>query len=442
MSYTIRHIKLFEGAPFKTLKKSDHSNDHSLNNINKVNNSIIDNIREQISKVVRIFLYVTLYVQKHGYGAYQYIPCMTIDEHTYSLDKYRCCMRIMNNNEPIDYDSINSIDSIGKSNFKINVIGLDKVDISIPVQLDSFGSIVMTKTGAFSTKELYIKGLDDILHGIYDDSFFEYIFNNSRMNKFDWKSTLEDALRITSKMTYNIKYELVPGLDNVPIKLRCYGIDSFEQIQDDIITLFDNTKCLKEYTIISTKCYNSFADSRDLSELLKIYSVFSKQISGRGPEYIFYYFDDPYKIPSSEPSSESMIPLRSDVKLRPGGINIDTLKKFNEPYTEVSIITLEPKKHGIKNSLIDELDISNEDGNNKFDSRFDKLVYIYWYWGRFYTKLSPAKQKAKLDKFTASVKAKNNTNNDEYNKYVVTYNMNTNYRTPYKNNVTITTVGC
>lgn len=443
MSYTIRHIRLFEGAPFKAIKKSNSDNTHSLSNINKINNDIINNISKQIRIIIKAYLFCLKYMIKYGNGFGYTMPNIKLNGRKYDFYKLRDISCLEFN---VDYPSKNaeSIDDINVGdNIDIKVSG-NNINIIIPASLSIGSTIIVSKNNEYSTKGFYIDALDSILHGHADNEFFKSVFSYYKVS-FDWQSELEDAIKVSSQMTYNIKYDILALTSSrtFPIKFSLFGIDSFEDIKNDLLNTFKDISGFASYFISNVLCYNSFADSSDLSEMLKI-----KSIGGKGvlrTQYNLYFYDDCSKLTDNISSFiESTLVVLYCNTLRNGGINICSLNKVIGTGNKsiINIFTPEPRKHGIKNSLIDEIVLSKHTLDlNDVKTRFDKVLCMYKYWGKIYSRLSVEKQEAKFNKFKTSLKAKNNTNNDEYNKYITSLRIEAGISL-HENILTVTTVGC
>ena len=140
--------------------------------------------------------------------------------------------------------------------------------------------------------------------------------------------------------------------------------------------------------------------------------------------FIHNFYDDCTKLTLSGrvTSLESSLSIKYNNTLHKGGINFSDLSKIiNTGCKAFVIYTPEPKKHGIPNAILDYPQVLAEIPKEKQQTRFDRLCYLFKNWGttRITTYSEDAKLKLKLEKLSASNKAMNNTNNDEYNKYIV-----------------------
>ena len=410
MSYTIKHIRLNEGAPFKALKQNIPDKDENqFNNITKLNKDIF---LRSIKTVLRVFLFNMSYINNRSlYTDEKFKICTTIyDEDdiqmisTLSLGFYNQ-ESIYNNINDIDIDNV-TIDIFGKT-----------ANIVIPTLLLRFTKFFIMAKGSYSTKEFYVDALNDMLHGIYSKSLCGCIFKNTNIS--DWESELDNAVKITSSLSYNIKYSLISKkIDYENVTLSLFGLTSTKEIEDNFLSMFTNLNVFKEHKLGIVRSFNSFQDSRDMSEIYDLTKLFDLS-NVYECEYYFYddrtrlglgYMDEWYRRLISE----------YDNFLHKGGIMLSNFSKIMQTSENFRIYIAEPKRHSILNSLLDDSNVVRTLQQTSNTTRFDRFIYMFDNFKRKLSSFTDQKRiQNKVVKLQQSTKAMNNINNDEYNKYII-----------------------
>ena len=420
MSYTIHHIrKINEAGPFVKIKSNlNKDNTKTFDKVSKLNN---ETVSIYIKKIVKIFVFCLYqYIQIEHFSNKNII--LNINGHTYDRDAIRgmSCL----NFKIIKHFDNDTLDDIDIPGINVNISG-STANISIKGEFLQNTCFYITRENAYSTKEFLVDALINLLHGIYDESTYDFYLMDCIKN---WKDDLENALKYIPDMSFNIKYDITsPIIKNYAkyCSIYCYGITSWNDIENNFLSIFDNISNFNFYLLNSFNAYNSFVNSTDMADAVKLVSLFN---CSRARNIAFNFYNNYEKLINLNDIEMFMYSFAKDIatyytNTTYKGIKLSDfslLSKINDN-TPLDIYIQDPKHFGISNSLLDDNYIIQNVKEQYNDTRLSRFLYLYSKTKGMYTsRVKVHKIDENIVKLRNSAKVLNNIDNEEFNKYIIT----------------------
>ena len=442
MTYNFKHIRLFENSPFKKISKSEKPAD-DLSAVRKVSANIIkENLSEKLYYILHLFYYHLLLINRDekiksitsltGEKILITAPTEELDERQTDWFKLFCFK------PSIEYDYRNL--EYVKNNVIIRTTE-NGLYIKLPCIFDRYYHLniaIVNPRNTMTVKDVYVNQLKYILQYGYKDKnvqkYYEHLLNNIR-NLFDEEKSGIDINEIFNDIHEYLKY----CSDNIDIKyvitnnnynsmstLTLIDIQSMDDVNESFLSIFENNSFVIDdmYDIIMI---NSFVMSTDYSEVKKLL----QQMSTSGTcTFLDSLVDNDTKHLLKD------IYIISDHKVSAGLCENMTMYDHCE-LNDLSIISKciesrvfisvgNPKKCSFRTDILNSL--SNTDTliasyikNNSAISKFDILKAVT---DNNSSYCINSNTKKKNDKVLSSERVKNNTNNDEYSKFIKSFEIN------------------
>ena len=437
MTYNFKHIRLFENSPFKKISKSEKPAD-DLSAVRKVSVNIIkENLSEKLYYILHLFYChlksinrgraikpeTTLTGQKILMTTYEHEdPKKTIYAKLYCLDV------------PREYDS-RDLEYI-KNNVIIRITE-NGLYIKLPCIVDSFiyNLNILNPRNTMTIKDVYVNQLKYILQYGYKDKnvqkYYEFLLDyiedfdeeNSNINISEIFNEIHEYLKYCSD-NIDIKYVIVDKMSNNKIDLCLVDIQSIDDVNESFLSIFENYSFVANI-IGFVVMINSFVMSTDFAEVKKLLQQMST--SGTCSYLNSLVVSDETQLVNSFTSSLSY-PIMIDVLNSVICENVTMYDHYelNDLSTVIQcvkdnafIYVGNPKKCSFRTDILNSLsntetDIASYIKNNSAISKFDILKALVSN-SNFYIVSTTQKRN---DKVLSSERVKNNTNNDEYSKFI------------------------
>ena len=438
MTYNFKHIRLFENSPFKKISKSEKPAD-DLSAVRKVSANIIkENLSEKLYYILHLF-YCHLKSINRGRAIK---PETTLTGLIILMTTYRheepkktiygklYCLDVPTEYDRRDFEYI-------KNNVIIRITE-NGLYIKLPCIFDSFiyNVNILNPRNTMTIKDVYVNQLKYILQYGYKDKnvqkYYEHLLNNIR-NLFDEEKSIDineifndihEYLKFCSD-NIDIKYVITNNNYNNMLTLNLIDIQSMDDVNESFLSIFENNSFVIDdmYGIIMI---NSFVMSTDYSEVKKLLQQMST--SGTCTFLDSYVVNDMKQLLKdiyntgynvSAGLCENMT-MYDHCELN----DLSIISKCIESRVFISVGN--PKKCSFRTDILNS--ILNTTlyvrshlkflKNGGTISKFDILKAVTDNNRSYY--INSATQK-KNDKVLSSERVKNNTNNDEYSKFIKSF---------------------
>ena len=439
MTYNFKHIRLFENSPFKKISKSEKPAD-DLSAVRKVSANIIkEDLSEKLYYILHLFYYHLLLINRGekiksitsltGEKLLITGPTEELDERQTEWFKLFCLK------PSIEYDYRN-LEYI-KNNVIIRITE-NGLYIKLPCIIDSYYHLNITIVNPRNTmtiKDVYVNQLKYILQYGYKDKnvqkYYEFLLKNidffdeekSNINISEIFNDIHEYLKYCSD-NIDIKY-ITNNKYNKHLKLNLIDIQSIDDVNESFLSIFEPRSFIIDY--ISIIMVNSFVMSTDYSEVKKLL----QQITTSGiARYLASLVDNDtkrllkdiytatgYRV--SAGSCENMT-MYDHCELN----DLSIISKCIESRVFISVGN--PKKCSFRTDILNSIPKSETRvgshpiflKNSGTISKFDILKALISN-SNFYN--IDITTKKKNDKVLSSERVKNNTNNDEYSKFIKSF---------------------
>ena len=444
MTYNFKHIRLFENSPFKKISKSEKPAD-DLSAVRKVSANIIkEDLSEKLYYILHLFYYHLLLINRDekiksitsltGEKILITAPAEELDERQIKWFKLFCLK------PSIDYNFRNL--EYVKNNVIIRTTE-NGLYIKLPCIYDRHYHLNITIVNPRNTmtiKDVYVNQLKYILQYGYKDKnvqrYYEHLLNNIR-NLFDEEKSIDineifneihEYLKFCSD-NIDIKYVITNNNYNSMLTLNLIDIQSMDDVNESFLSIFENNSFVIDdmYGIIMI---NSFVMSTDYSEVKKLLQQMStsgkcKFLNSLVDNDTKHLLKDIYDISSyrvNAGSCENMT-MYDHCELNDLSIISECIE------SRVFISVGNPKKCSFRtdilNSILNTTLYVNSHlkflKNSGTISKFDILKAVTDNNRSYYINSTTKK---KNDKVLSSERVKNNTNNDEYSKFIKSFEIN------------------
>ena len=444
MTYNFKHIRLFENSPFKKISKSNRFVD-DLTAVEKVGAKIIkENLSEKLYYILHLFYYHLNLIDR-GRAIMQ--------ETTLTGEKLlitQCGLRVISGQTdysnlyynrfclkpPKEYSFYKGLIYV-KDNIKIKIES-SGVYIKLPCIFDKrfHRSInILNPRNTMTIKDVYVNQLKYILQYGYKDKnvqkYYEFLLDY--IEDFDEEKSGIDISEIFNEIheylkycsdNIDIKYVIVDKMSNNKIDLCLVDIQSIDDVNESFLSIFENYSFVANI-IGFVVMINSFVMSTDFAEVKKLLQQMST--SGTCSYLNSLVVSDETQLVNSFTSSLSY-PIMIDVLNSVICENVTMYDHYelNDLSTVIQcvkdnafIYVGNPKKCSFRTDILNSLsntetDIASYIKNNSAISKFDILKALVSN-SNFYIVSTTQKRN---DKVLSSERVKNNTNNDEYSKFI------------------------
>ena len=291
-----------------------------------------------------------------------------------------------------------------------------------------------------TVKDVYVNQLKYILQYGYKDKnvqrYYEHLLNNIR-NLFDEEKSGIDISEIFNEIheylkycsdNIDIKYVIVDKMSNNKIDLCLVDIQSIDDVNESFLSIFENYSFVANI-IGFVVMINSFVMSTDFAEVKKLLQQMST--SGTCSYLNSLVVSDETQLVNSFTSSLSY-PIMIDVLNSVICENVTMYDHYelNDLSTVIQcvkdnafIYVGNPKKCSFRTDILNSLsntetDIASYIKNNSAISKFDILKIVT---DNNHSYCINNTTKKRNDKVLSSERVKNNTNNDEYSKFIKSF---------------------
>ena len=446
MAYSIKHVHLLENSPFKKISKSNRSVD-DLAAVEKVGAKIIkENLSEKLYYIIHLFYY---YLSLIDMGPVimpettltgekllitQCGPKVISGQTDYfNLYYNRFCLK-----PPKEYNFYKGLIYV-KDNIKIKIES-SGVYIKLPCIFDQrfHRSInILNPRNTMTIKDVYVNQLKYILQYGYKDKnvqkyykillddieFFDEEKSGIDIDISEIFNEIHEYLKYCSD-NIDIKYVITDKRSNNKIDLCLVDIQSIDDVNESFLSIFENYSFVANI-IGFVVMINSFVMSTDFAEVKKLLQQMST--SGTCSYLNSLVVSDETQLVNSFTSSLSY-PIMIDVLNSVICENVTMYDHYelNDLSTVIQcvkdnafIYVGNPKKCSFRTDILNSLsntetDIASYIKNNSAISKFDILKALVSN-SNFYIDSTTQKRN---DKVLSSERVKNNTNNDEYSKFI------------------------
>ena len=446
MTYNFKHIRLFENSPFKKISKSNRSVD-DLTAVEKVGAKIIkENLSEKLYYIIHLFYYYLSLIDMRPVimpettltGEKLLItqcgPKVISGQTDYfNLYYNRFCLK-----PPKEYNFYKGLIYV-KDNIKIKIES-SGVYIKLPCIFDQrfHRSInILNPRNTMTIKDVYVNQLKYILQYGYKDKnvqkyykillddieFFDEEKSGIGIDISEIFNEIHEYLKYCSD-NIDIKYVITDKRSNNKIDLCLVDIQSIDDVNESFLSIFENYSFVANI-IGFVVMINSFVMSTDFAEVKKLLQQMST--SGTCSYLNSLVVSDETQLVNSFTSSLSY-PIMIDVLNSVICENVTMYDHYelNDLSTVIQcvkdnafIYVGNPKKCSFRTDILNSLsntetDIASYIKNNSAISKFDILKALVAN-SNFYIDSTTQKRN---DKVSSSEHVKNNTNNDEYSKFI------------------------
>ena len=445
MTYNFKHIRLFENSPFKKISKSEKPAD-DLSAVRKVSANIIkENLSEKLYYILHLFYYHLLLIYRDekiiksitsltGEKLLITAPAEELNERQTDWFKLFCFK------PPIEYDYRNL--EYVKNNVIIRTTE-NGLYIKLPCIIDRYYHLniaIVNPRNTMTVKDVYVNQLKYILQYGYKDKnvqkYYEFLVKNidffdeekSNINISEIFNDIHEYLNFCSD-NIDIKYVITNNNYNSMLTLNLIDIQSMDDVNESFLSIFENNSFVIDnmYGIIMI---NSFVMSTDFAEVKKLLQQMST--SGTCTFLVSYVGNDTkhllkdiYNISGYKVSAglcENMT-LYDHCELN----DLSIISKCIESRVVISVGN--PKKCSFRTDILNSILNTTLYVNSHLKflknggtiSKFDILKAVISNNRRYYIN---SNTKKKNDKVLSSERVKNNTNNDEYSKFIKSFEIN------------------
>ena len=445
MTYNFKHIRLFENSPFKKISKSEKPAD-DLSAVRKVSANIIkEDLSEKLYYILHLFYYHLLLIGEDekmksitsltGEKLLITAPTEELDERQFEWFKLFCLK------PSIDYNFRNL--EYVKNNVIIRTTE-NGLYIKLPCIYDRYYHLniaIVNPRNTMTVKDVYVNQLKYILQYGYKDKnvqrYYEHLLNNIR-NLFDEEKSNIDISEIFNEIheylkfcsdNIDIKYVITNNNYNNHLNLTLIDIQSMDDVNESFLSIFENNSFVID-DMDSIIMINSFVMSTDYSEVKKLLQQMSTSgtctfLDSLVDNDTKHLLKDIYNISGYKVSAglcENMT-LYDHCELN----DLSIISKCIESRVFISVGN--PKKCSFRTDILNSIPKSETRvgshpiflKNSGTISKFDILKALISN-SNFYN--IDITTKKKNDKVLSSERVKNNTNNDEYSKFIKSFEIN------------------
>ena len=445
MTYNFKHIRLFENSPFKKISKSEKPAD-DLSAVRKVSVNIIkENLSEKLYYILHLF-YCHLKSINRGRAIK---PETTLTGEKLLITQ--CGLRVISGQTdyfnlyynrfclkpPKEYSFYKGLIYV-KDNIKIKIES-SGVYIKLPCIFDKrfHRSInILNPRNTMTIKDVYVNQLKYILQYGYKDKnvqkYYEFLLDY--IEDFDEEKSNIDISEIFNEIheylkycsdNIDIKYVITDKGSNNKIDLCLVDIQSIDDVNESFLSIFENYSFVANI-IGFVVMINSFVMSTDFAEVKKLLQQMST--SGTCSYLNSLVVSDETQLVNSFTSSLSYL-IKIGVL---DSVICENMTMYDHcELNDLSIIPEciesrvfisvgNPKKCSFRTDILNSL--SNTDTliasyikNNSAISKFDILKIVT---DNNHSYCINNTTKKRNDKVLSSERVKNNTNNDEYSKFI------------------------
>ena len=439
MTYNFKHIRLFENSPFKKISKSEKPAD-DLSAVRKVSANIIkENLSEKLYYILHLFYChlksinrgraikpeTTLTGQKILMTTYGHEdPKKTIYGKLYCLDV------------PREYDS-RDLEYI-KNNVIIRITE-NGLYIKLPCIFDSFihNINILNPRNTMTIKDVYVNQLKYILQYGYKDKnvqkYYEFLVKNidffdeenSNINISEIFNDIHEYLKYCSD-NIDIKYVIIDNANNANLSLNLIDIQSIDDVNESFLSIFEPRSFMID-KVSTVTMINSFVTSTDYSEIKqllhlvslakKCYRLYSVVVSDK--DQLLYNINNVYEHNVKAEFCKN-ITMYDHYELN----DLSIIPSF---VTAHAILAVEdPKKCSFKTDILNSIPntmtrFSSYIKDTSSISKFDILKAMISNDNHNFNDYTEAIN----EKVISSERAKNNTNNDKYSKFIKRFDIST-----------------
>ena len=444
MTYNFKHIRLFENSPFKKISKSEKPID-DLSAVRKVSANIIkEHLSEKLYYILHLFYY-HLYLIHDGRRivAETTLSGQKILMTTYGHEDTK--KNIYNNlyclSTPSEYE-YKELEYI-KNNVIIRSTE-NGLYIKLPCIVTPFiyNIDILNPKNTLTIKDVYVNQLKYILQYGYKDEnvqkYYEFLLKSINISYFT-----EEKLSINISETFNeiheylkyynnnidIKYVITDNKNNANLALRLVDIQSIDDVNESFLSIFENNSFVI-YDMDGIIMINSFVMSTDFAEVKKLLQQMSTSstctyLSSFVVNDTKHLLKDIYNISGYKVNAglcENMT-MYDHCELNDLSIISNCIE------SRVFISVGNPKKCSFRtdilNSILNAIPRINSYlrfiKNGGTISKFDILKIATDNNHSYYIDNTTKKRN---DKVLSSERVKNNTNNDEYSKFIKSFEIN------------------
>ena len=451
MTYNFKHIRLFENSPFKKISKSNRSVD-DLTAVEKVGAKIIkENLSEKLYYIIHLFYYYLSLID---------MSTVIIPETTLTGEKLlitQCGPKVISGQTdyfnlyynrfclkpPKEYNFYKGLIYV-KDNIKIKIES-SGVYIKLPCIFDQrfHRSInILNPRNTMTIKDVYVNQLKYILQYGYKDKnvqkYYEFLLKN--IDYFDEEKSNIDISEIFNEIheylkycsdNIDIKYVITNNNYNSMLTLTLIDIQSMDDVNESFLSIFENNSFVID-DMDDIIMINSFVMSTDYSEVKKLL----QQITTSGACWYLNSFvvNDTKQLKqllkniftasgySLNAGLHENMTMYDHCELN----DLSIISKCIERRVFISVIN--PKKCSFRTDILNSIPNSETRvgshlrflKNSGTISKFDILKALVSN-SNFYIDSTTQK---KNDKVLSSERVKNNTNNDEYSKFIKSFEIN------------------
>ena len=444
MTYNFKHIRLFENSPFNKISKSEKPAD-DLSAVRKVSANIIkEDLSEKLYYILHLFYYHLLLIGEDekmksitsltGEKLLITAPTEELDERQFEWFKLFCLK------PSIDYNFRNL--EYVKNNVIIRTTE-NSLYIKLPCIYDRYYHLnvaIVNPRNTMTVKDVYVNQLKYILQYGYKDKnvqrYYEHLLNNIR-NLFDEEKSIDineifndihEYLKFCSD-NIDIKYVITNNNYNSMLTLTLIDIQSMDDVNESFLSIFENNSFVID-DMDGIIMINSFVMSTDYSEVKKLLQQMStsgtcEHLSSLVDNDTKYLLKNIYNISDYKVSAglcENMT-LYDHCELN----DLSIISKCIESRVFISVGN--PKKCSFRTDILNSILNTTLYVNSHLKflknggtiSKFDILKAVTDNNRSYYIN---SNTKKKNDKVLSSERVKNNTNNDEYSKFIKSFDIN------------------
>ena len=444
MTYNFKHIRLFENSPFKKISKSEKPAD-DLSAVRKVSANIIkENLSEKLYYILHLFYYHLLLINRGE--KIKSITLLTgekllITGPTEELDKCQTewfklfCLR-----PSLDY-SFRDLEYV-KNNVIIRTTE-NGLYIKLPCIIDSyyhFNITIVNPRNTMTVKDVYVNQLKYILQYGYKDKnvqkYYEFLLDyiedfdeeKSGINISEIFNDIHEYLKFCSG-NIDIKY-ITNNNYNKHLRLNLIDIQSIDDVNESFLSIFEPRSFIIDY--IGIIMVNSFVMSTDFAEVKKLL----QQITTSGiAQYLASFVDN-----DTKRLLKNIYTVTGLTGYRVSAGSCENMTMYDHcELNDLSIISKciknrvfisvgNPKKCSFRTDILNSIPNSATRVGSHLRflkkggtiSKFDILKAV--------TDNSSydigITTKKRNDKVLSSERVKNNTNNDDYSKFIKSFEIN------------------
>ena len=441
MTYNFKHIRLFENSPFKKISKSEKPAD-DLSAVRKVSANIIkEDLSEKLYYILHLFYYHLLLIGEDekmksitsltGEKILITAPTEELDERQFEWFKLFCLK------PSIDYNFRNL--EYVKNNVIIRTTE-NGLYIKLPCIYDRYYHIniaIVNPRNTMTVKDVYVNQLKYILQYGYKDKnvqkYYEHLLNNIR-NLFDEEKSIDineifndihEYLKFCSG-NIDIKYVITDNNYNNHLNLTLIDIQSMDDVNESFLSIFENNSFVID-DMDGIIMINSFVMSTDFAEVKKLLQQMSTSetctyLSSLVDNDTKHLLKDIYNISGYKVSAGlcENVTMYDHCELNDLSIILKCIE------SRVFISVGNPKKCSFRTDILNSIPnsetlVGSYIKKNSAISKFDILKAVT---DNIRSYCINSNTKKKNDKVLSSERVKNNTNNDEYSKFIKSFEIN------------------